>query len=88
MEHSFLRIVNKHVHVKLALAEYGLINENQEYQMWLVIIMMRLILNINYYWPADTLQSFLKLLNLSANKKLFKIQLSKVVQSGGLIPKK
>ena len=38
--------------------------------MWLVILMMKLIFHINYYWPILFL----------ANIELWKTQLSKIVQ--------
>ena len=54
--------------------------------MWLVILMMRLISHINYYWLIDKFQGFVKFFvnNTSANIKLSKTQtLPKIGQSRG-----
>ena len=51
--------------------------------MWLVILILSLIFHINYYLLTVKFQDFAN--NTSANIKLSKTQIAKLIKSGGFV---
>ena len=65
----------------------GIKNGTDVHQMWLVILMMKLIFYINFYWLLNKFEGFVKLLRTfsSANVKSSKTQLSNIEKKEDLL---